>query len=340
MLNATLLSPFRRHKKKPANSLLPYYFAIILTYIIWSAAGPVIKLTVEYIPVFTFLLFRFIIVCTILLPYVYVELKKNPIHKDDILKIIVLGIFSQASLALIFFGFKYTSAIEATVIGLLAPILSVYAGHYFYNEKVDTHVRTGLGIATLGTIFVALEPILSTQHITQSSSLRLFGNFLVVIYTLAFLMYILWSKMTMGNNSKPMKKTLRYFHMKPMKRHYSAALLTALTFYVGLATYIPLGILENNGVFGTQIFTPEQFTIVPIAGVLYMALISSIVAYTAFEWGLSKVEVKDTAIFSYLQPVFTLPFAYILLRELPNQYTIVGGAIIALGVLIAESKKS
>jgi len=36
----------------------------------------------------------------------------------------------------------------------------VTAGHYFYDEKVDSNVKTGLYLASFGTIIVVLEPML------------------------------------------------------------------------------------------------------------------------------------------------------------------------------------
>ena len=146
--------------------------------------------------------------------------------------------------------------------------------------------------------------------------------------------------MSLGIKSPALNKTLRFWHLKPMKHTYPATMLMILTFYVGLATFIPLVILENFGAFGPQNFSFSSITIIPALGILYMALVSSWVAYVAFEWGLTKVEVKETAIFSYLQPVFTVPIAFLLLGEVPTNPMVWGSVIIAIGVTIAELKKA
>ncbi|MFC1756025.1 DMT family transporter [Patescibacteria group bacterium] len=326
--------------KKPAQSLSKYYFAIMIAYIIWAASGPVIKLTLQSVPPFTFLFLRLLIVCILILPYTWRLLKTNSIVKQDYLNIFILGLFSQSALILIFLGFKYTTALEATIIGMLGPILSVVAGHYFYHEKIDGHVKTGLILATLGTLFVAIEPILQPQGLTHEVGVRIMGNLFVVAYSLSFLLYVIWSKITLGINSDNIKRTLKLIHMKPMKKHYSPLLLMSLSFYVGFLTFIPMAVLEAGGYLGNKPFSITSLTLTPILGIVFMAIFGSIVAYYLFEWSLEKIEVKDTALFSYLQPVFTLPFAYILLGEIPNEYMILGAAVIAVGVLIAEQKKS
>jgi drug/metabolite transporter (DMT)-like permease len=71
-----------------------------------------------------------------------------------------------------------------------------------------------------------------------------------------------------------------------------------------------------------------------------MALLSSIVAYMLFHWGLQKVEVTDAALFTYLSPLFAFPVAYILLKETPSPTTTIGALFIAIGIMIAEKHKS
>ncbi|MFC1621798.1 DMT family transporter [Patescibacteria group bacterium] len=318
----------------PRQNLLPYYLAVVLTYVIWGAAAPIVKLTLDYLPIGIFLLFRFILVCTLLLPYTIFQLKKHPIHRSDIGKIILLGLFSQTSIALVFAGLKFTTALEATLIGVLGPILTVFVGHYLYNEKINKNIRVGLILAVVGTLFTALVPLLTASGIDKIATQKLWGNLFVILYHLAFLIYIIWSKISLGENTLKTRGVLRWLHLKPMKRHYSPLLLMSLSFYVGLVTFIPYALLEFAN--GAQVV----FNITSAFGVLYMAVLSSIVAYFGFEWALTKIEIKDVSIISYLQPVFTLPFAYLLLREIPTGEMLVGAALIAVGVSIAEYHKA
>lgn len=320
--------------------LIYSYAALLVANVIWSAANPVIKLTLQYIPLFSFLFLRFSIVCLILLPFVIMELKKNPVDLRDVPNIILLGIFDQTAIVLVFAGLKYTTSLDGAIIGVLAPLLAIAAGHYFYKEKIDSHIKTGVILATLGTLFIVIEPILVDKHVDVESSKRLLGNILVLLYTLSFLVYIIWLKISLGQKTLTIKRSLQFMHLKPMRKAYPAPLLTALSFYVALAIFTPLVIFEQFGVFGPVAFTYQSLTLTPILGVLYMALLSSIVAYMCFNWALKASSVGDTAIFGYLAPIFTLPFAYVLLGEKPTPVMLVGAAIIAVGVVIAERKKA
>ncbi|OGC70710.1 hypothetical protein A2415_03670 [candidate division WWE3 bacterium RIFOXYC1_FULL_39_7] len=325
-----------RMKKLPPEFYIGFS-GLILVYLIWAAAGPVIKLTLNYLPPFTFLFLRFLAVCIIILPLLLIELKKQKINKQDYFKIFILGVFSQTSLALIFLGLNYTTAIDFALISLLGPLLSMAAGHYLFNDKFNTGIKFGIILASLGTLFVTVEPILNGNGSNVDPLLRVYGNVLAILYTLAFLLYIIWSKISMGEVTPTIKKGLHFLHMKPMTKKYPPVLLMSLSFFVGMATLIPLALLENLNVFGKVEYSLMFLDKTAVFGLMYMVLLSSIAAYFLFEWSLTKVTVSDTAILGYLQAVFTLPFAYMLLGELPTKYALIGGAIIAVGVIIAES---
>lgn len=325
------------NKRLPHKSFTPY-LALLGTIIIWAAALPVIKITLEEVPPFTFLLLRFTLVAILMLPVVAYETRTNPIHRADIKNLILLGIFGQASLALLFIGLKYTSTIDTALIGTAAPLMTIFAGHYFYHDKVSKVTKFGVAIATLGTALVVFEPILmgGINHNSTATELRMLGNILVVIYNVFSSIFIIFSKVVMGTLTKEVKGVMRYLHVNPMKKDYSPTLLTGITFYVGLAAIIPLALFENLGYFGPISFSIYAIDNVAIAGILYMAILSSIVAYIAYQWGIKGVDATDTAIFGYLGPLFTIPFSFLLLGEIPTRLALMGATIIAMGVFIAE----
>jgi drug/metabolite transporter (DMT)-like permease len=321
--------------KLPDNLLKGYIFLLIAT-IIWGAASPVIKYTIEYIPPLTFLFLRFLIASVILLPYTIYEIQKVKINPKDYFNLFLLGIFSQTSLSLIFLGLKYTTAIDNALIGILGSVLAVVSGHYFFKDKLNKNIKLGLIIASLGTIVVVLEPMLRDGN-TLDIKYRLFGNFLFLLYNVFWVTYIIWSKMSMGERSRILKKSLSFIHLKPMKKTYPPTLIVALSIFVGLFTIAPLSVFEMMGGFGnTQAFNIMQIDQRGYIGLVYMALLSSLVAYVLYQKSLEYVKVSDASFFGYLAPIFTFPIAYILLKEVPNTYVLLGSALIAVGVYITE----
>ena len=323
--------------KNLSKTLLLTSLAFLATNFIWGVASPVIKYTLSYIPPFTFLFLRFLIVCIVLLPYTIVKLLGTKIPIKDYLNFFLLGIFSQTSIIIIFIALKYTTAIDTTVIAIIGGVLTMYAGHYFYNEKVNKKIKLGAILVCLGTLVVVAEPVLSGIRNHVSIFDRLIGNVLALIYNLTWVTYVIWSKMSMGENSGLLKKTLSFIHIKPMSKKYSPSLIVAISMYVGLLSMVPLALLESSGFLGQVNFDLLSLDTRGIAGLLYMAIFSSIAAYFLNQWALENGRVSEAAIFGYLGPVFAFPTAYFLLGETPTKFLLVGATIITAGVIIAES---
>jgi drug/metabolite transporter (DMT)-like permease len=312
------------------------YLGLILAYVIWSAATPVIKLTLDYIPPYTFLFLRFLIVGVILLPYTIFLTQTCKVNRRDYFNIVLLGVFSQSSLIILFVALKYTTAIDATIIGTLGPLMSMVAGHYFYKDKINKWVKLGTAVTLLGAFIVTIEPLLNyggTDSQAIPALTRVYGNVLVLIYNVAFLLYVIWSKISLGQTPRILKKALHFIHLKPMSKEYPASLTTALSFYVGLVTMVPAAIIEN---FSGNSIDILNLGVRPLLGLLYMAIFSSIIAYFAFEKSLDNATVSDTALLGYMQPLLAMPFAYLLLKELPTTYAIIGSLVIFAGVIVAE----
>lgn len=320
-------------KKLPSNIFLPH-IALVITAIIWGIAGPVIKLTLRDVPVFTFLLYRFLLVGIIMLPYLALELRKDPINKRDIPGLVILGIAGQVSIALVFWGLRYTTALDAAIISLIGPVLTFVAGRYFYKEKITKLEVLGIGLATLGTVFIIIGPAL-TMEITKAAGERLLGNVLVLLYQLTWPLYTILGKHMVGKDSKQINAAFKYMHLAKLSKDYHPNTITAFSFYVGLAFFIPAAALEAMGSNYYPHFTPTA-----ISGILYMAILSSIAAYGLFQWGLKYLETQETAVYGYLGAIFALPAAYLLLGETPTTNMLIGGAIIVTGVVIAEKFKS
>jgi drug/metabolite transporter (DMT)-like permease len=72
------------------------------------------------------------------------------------------------------------------------------------------------------------------------------------------------------------------------------------------------------------------------ACVLYVALLTSVVAYLIWYYALSKVPASKVAIFSNLQPVATAIAAWILLDEALHGALAVGGVLVIVGVRLTQ----
>jgi len=285
----------------------------ILTFVslLWGIASPVIKYTLNFIPPYSFLFWRFLITSIIFLPFFLFYLKKYPLHLNEVPILTLLGFLgTPLTLILLFVGYTKTTSMDGVLISSTAPIFITIGGAIFLKEKVTFKERVGLLIAVLGSLITISQPLLEGGFL---KSQNLFGNLLVFGSVISWTAFTLLSKF--------------YF------RKHHPFVITAFCFFVGLIVIFPLAILEK----GFQIFN-FQFSIFNFSafmGILYMSIFSSVIAYTLYEYGLSLIEASEATLFAYLQPIFAAPLSLLWLGEKITFPFLVGAIVITCGIFIS-----
>lgn len=300
------------------------YIVLLLTAIIWGIASPVIKYTLGFIQPFSFLFWRFLITSFVFLPIfaIYKRKKSIKLSPKKIVNLSILGFLGTTlSLGLLFAGYKYTTAIDGSLIYSLAPLIVVVGGAIFLKEQITRMERVGTLIALLGSIIIIIQPILEGNIFALKNT---YGNILVLVSAIAWAVYCL---------------LVRKFEFK---ERTDPLILTAIGFFAGFITIIPLFLHENfllnDYLKSVHLPTQSLFYLNPAAlsGILYMSLFSSVVAYFTYNLGYSLIEASEATIFDYLKPVFATPVAILWLGEKITPPFLLGAVIIALGVFLTE----
>lgn len=291
------------------NKRLTAYLLLLTASIIWGVAGVVIKYTLQFVSPFQFLFWRFLLTSIITFPIFIWHLRVHPLKLAWFPKIALLGLLvTTVSLSFVFLGFDRTSAIEGTLLTALSPIFIVAGGALFLKEKVTGQEKIGIAIAVIGTVFTILQPLI--QDGIKGSSVS--GNTFLVLSNISWMGFVLLSKKWESEGLKP-------FH------------ITALSFFIGAVTFLPIAALEAG-------VTPSlaQIPSAALPGIFFMSVFSSLIAYTAYEVGLSRVEASEADIFNYLYPIWAAPLAFFFLGEAVTTTFLLGAGLIATGVVIAE----
>ena len=75
-------------------------------------------------------------------------------------------------------------------------------------------------------------------------------------------------------------------------------------------------------------------------GWLYLVLIGSIVAYSAYFWLVRNAPIGLTSTYAYVNPIIAIVLGLIFLNESINASYLLGGAIVLLGVLLVVTNES
>ncbi len=291
------------------------YLMLLAVAIIWGIAPPVIKHTLEAFPPQIFLAYRFgisTLVAIIIFSITGVHFPKD--FKSILLLVIYGFINSVVALSFLFFGMENTSVLETGLITLASPLLISTAGVYLLHEHITKREKIGMAIAILGTALTVLSPLITNGH----SELKLSGNLLVFGYVLSTIVTSVLGKNLLKKGINPM-------------------LMTNISFIIG---FIFFGIFVLNQNTLIQVWSLISGT-QPIyqLGVLYMAIISGTIAFYLNTRAQKTIEIGEASVFTYLDPLFSLPLAIFWLGEKVTPIYIIGGIIIIIGVAVAELKK-
>ena len=290
---------------------LKAYILLLIVAVIWGIAGPVIKFTLGGFPPLLFLTYRFGLSTLISIICFFIFGLHFPKENRIRLELILYGfITSTVSLGLLFFGLENTTVLDMSLITLVNPLLITLAGVYFLKEHVTGREKIGMGIALAGTILTVIEPFFQNGH----SLTRFSGNFLIFLYLLT----TAWSAV--------LAKRLLRKGVDPLS-------MTNFSFIIGFLTLLPFAVLKYPvGIIGEIPFSYHL-------GVIFMALFSGSLAYYLANKAQKTIEIGEAAVFSYIYPLFSTPLAVAWLGEKITPIFILGAVIIALGVVIAETKK-
>jgi drug/metabolite transporter (DMT)-like permease len=299
------MNPYRLHA----------YLAILAATIIWAVASPVIKFTLGGIDALSFLVYRFAISSVVAL-VTFILMGVHLSHSPKVLiKLVIYSLFATSiSLGLLFFGLEKTTVLEETLILLATPLLISAAGSYFLREHVTTREKVGMGIALVGTLFTVIEPLI--QNGTDAGKLS--GNIFILLSLVATVIATILAKELLRDGVKPIT-------------------MTNVSFLVGFISIVPFALVKYGApnLISTIVALPLPYQL----GVFYMALLSGSLAYTLSSLGQKTIEIGEASVFTYLYPIFAAPLAILWLGEKVTPFFILGGAIITIGVIIAEYKK-
>lgn len=292
---------------------LTAYAFLLLTAILWGLSAPIVKYTLGFITPVGFLFFRFWLVSLLFLIPFLISLKKKPISISSFIKLFLIGILGgPLTLLLIFIGVEKTSSIDSSLIVAMAPIFIVLAGVFFLKEEVTRREKWGLAIALSGTVVTVVQPLLAGSAFAVSN---LSGNLLV------FSSNILWAAYSIL--------------VKKNSQKVSPLVITAITFFSGAVVLTPLFLFQRISLVSANnpLFAINSKA---IWGILYMSFFASIIAYTTYNWGMSLIEASEATLFTYLQPVFAAPLAFLWLKEPLTFSFLIGALLIAIGVFLTE----
>ena len=263
------------------------------------------KLALQGVGPFTTAFLRFLIACVICWPILLLTHGARPVRQEHILPLIGFGFF-QTTLyfALQYVGLKYTTADNTALIVNTRPLFVALLAVIIFRERFTFLQWAAFLLSFCGVLIVLYNPGASFMPN------HLFGDSLIVLNALSGAIGIMFGKKLLKN--------------------YKPFTILVYQITVGMIGLFPLALYETGGQF-----SPAQVAWGPI---IFLAIFTTAIAQTFFNWGLSRVPVSSTGVYFFIIPVVNIILAHFMFGEPITWLLLLGGGLIVTGVYIVNGR--
>ncbi len=309
-------SVLNRAPVQAKNGHMTGIFFIMLNVLFWGLAPAIIKHGIGFVSPQAFLYYRFLIVIILTTPFLFLGRKKYGTIKTpgQLLQLLTIGfITNPLCLGLLFVGLHYTTSAAGAIIAGTSPLFIVVMSALFLKEKITRNEVIGAILGTVGTVMIVLE-----TPIQADAPNPLLGNALIFLYN------FIWAAAVLS--------------MKKLANKHEPFLFGYTGWFMGMLVMGLITFKTDPIIFMRPLMLLGMWD--ALWPIIYMAIFASIVGFTAYQVAQKYLPASEAGIFTYLQPVVTIPLSLFWLHEDFGTLFVTGCIVLILGVLIAEFHKS
>lgn len=286
--------------------IIPYFTALI-TNIIFGLSFLFTKKALMVSNPITLVAFRFLLAFIIMsLLIVFKVIKVN--YKNKPMKWLIVLAIIEPIIYFIFetYGLQRTSSSLGGLMIALIPIVVTILAIYFLNEKPSRKQVLSIILSVSGVVLIILMD--GSKNSGNSILGVLFLS--VAVFSAAFFNII----------------------ARKISKHFTAIEVTYFMMFLG-AIFFNIVSVSNHILNGSlsNYFEPLKSSSF-VLSILYLGILSSIVAYFLANFTLSKMEASKSAIFANISTIVSIIAGVIFLKENFHLYHTIGSAMILVGV--------
>lgn len=286
------------------------YLLLVVAMLSWSGNMIVGRALAGTVPPLGLSLMRWSIAFLVVLPFAGAEIvaKRAVVarHWRILLLLGLLGVTICNSLSYV--GLQWTTAINGALVNSAGPMLTLLAAFAFNRERAVPAQLAGILVSLLGVLVIVLRgdpAALVALSVNRGDVALLLG-------------VATWSVYTVLLPRRPPE--------------LSPVALLAVLFGIGAATLLPLHLAESwNG-------RPLPTTSAALLGYSYVGIFPAVIAFFCWNRGVAAIGPSRASLFSHLIPLFAAALAYVFLNEQIAGFHIAGGALIFLGIFLANRR--
>jgi len=282
---------------------------LLVLYLVWGSTYLAISVAVDTIPPFLMAGTRFLLAGGALLAWTVIRAGREfvvPTRREWRDTAIVATLLLGGGMGMVAWGEQtIPSGITALLIAMM-PVWVAIFGRLFLGQRLPRIAVVGIVVGFAGVVILVDPTALGTTGALDPAGLAA-----IVISPIAWSLGSLFASHRAVLPRGPLVAT-------------GAQMVTG-----GL---VLLAMAALTGEFGRV--DPSSFSASSLAAFLYLAVIGSLLAFTAYGWLLRVAPLPLVATYAYVNPVVAVVLGALILREPVESRTLVAGAVIVVAVAL------
>ena len=205
--------------------------------------------------------------------------------------------------ALLYYGLRWTTPVNSSVIGASAPIISLLLAALILSEKLSLHKIGAILISFIGVLFVLSKGRLETFYNLEFNV----GDILIFSAIFFWGVYSVMGEVVM--------------------KRVSALHVTAASIFISAIVTLPIAYWETT----TQI-TP-RIDLFVILSIITIGIFPTVISFLLWNKGVQQIGSSHASLYLNTIPMYTILLTYIFLDGLILPYQVIGMMFIASGSL-------
>jgi drug/metabolite transporter (DMT)-like permease len=294
------------------------YLGLLIGIAAVSTASIFIRFAQGDAPSFVIAAGRMLIASCLLAPFAFKTLRQELPQQSRQTRLLLLlgGVFLGAHFAAWITSLEFTSVASSVVIVTTAPLWVAILSPVLLKEKITRWVVAGLLISLVGSFIVGLSSACQIAEGQLACSAvfsgvpgkMIIGNLLALLGAFMSAGYLLVGR--------------------KIRNSLSLGSYTFSVYSIAALFLLLLVIVFREPVTG---FSTSTYMFI-----IALALIPQIVGHSSFNWALKYLPAAMVSIALLGEPIGTIILSFLLLKESPTVFEVVGGILILLGILVAS----
>ena len=305
--SATSAAPNLEQQPRPSKIALAFWLLMML--VLWSGNYVAGKIALRTMDPITLVCLRLQLAAFLMLAIYFTRRERQPLKLADAWPFLYLGFFGVViNQGLFTVGLNYTTSNHSAVLIAVGPIIILLLARAMKLEAFTAAKVAGMAISFVGVY------LLETEQGSPAHSPLLMGDIITFGGVIGFAIYAVLGKRVVAQ--------------------YDAIALNTFNCVAAALLLLPLTIRQVIHLDWQSVGLGGWL------GMIYMAVGSSVAAYTIFYWVLRYMTASRVGAVSYFQPVIVILLSMAFLGERPSRLLLEGTALVLMGVFLAERGKS